>query len=398
MKDIRNKSLVLLLLFVLAACMGLAGCGSGQSDAGEEQKAAAASEEAPAAEEAPVLKGCAISHEERFGGINILIGIEEFGELGFAFGDSMDITFSNGYTMEDIPYYNGYYTDPGRPLLIGYPGSESICLKINYGDDLWDQAGVTEADTAAVSLAAAGAYKDVQEAMDLQYSNDRDEFSSDEVFANFRSVSCSGIRPDTVYRSASPADNSNGRAAITDRLCKEKGIAFILDLADSEEDIEGYIEAEDFDSPHFLPLYRGGKVIPLDMNANYKSEEFAALIAKGLTEMSKAEGPYLIHCTEGKDRTGFVCALVEALAGAEYREIVDDYMITYDNYYGISEEADAARYQTIKEKNIDAMLVYLAGCEAKDLPEADLAAGAEKYLTGAGMNEQDIHALLERIQ
>lgn len=73
-------------------------------------------------------------------------------------------------------------------------------------------------------------------------------------------------------------------------------------------------------------------------------------------------------------------------------------MITYDNYYGISEEADAARYQTIKEKNIDAMLAYLAGCEAKDLPEADLAAGAEKYLTGAGMNEQDIHALLERIQ
>lgn len=45
-----------------------------------------------------------------------------------------------------------------------------------------------------------------------------------------------------------------------------------------------------------------------------------------------------------------------------------------------------------------AVCMGLAGCEAKDLPEADLAAGAEKYLTGAGMNEQDIHALLERIQ
>ena len=393
MKDIRKKSLALLLLFVLAVCMGLAGCGSGQSDAGAEGEAPSA-----ASEEAPALKDCAISHEERFGGVSIMIGIEEFGALGFAFGDSVDITFSNGYTMEDIPYYNGYYTDPGKPLLIGYPGSESICLKINYGDDLWDQAGVTEADTASITLADAGAYRDVQEAMDLQYSNDREDFSSDEVFANFRSVSCSGIRPDTVYRSASPADNQNSRAAVTDRLCKAAGIGFVLDLADSAEDIEGYIEAGDFDSPYFLSLHEEGKVIPLDMNANYQSEEFAASAAKGLSELSKAEGPYLIHCTEGKDRTGFVCALLEALAGAEYGEIVDDYMITYDNYYGISEEADAARYQTIKEKNIDAMLAYLAGCEAKDLPEADLAAGAEKYLTGAGMNEQDIHALLERIQ
>ena len=52
--------------------------------------------------------------------------------------------------------------------------------------------------------------------------------------------------------------------------------------------------------------------------------------------MTEHSGPCLIHCVEGKDRTGFVCALMLALAGASAQEIIDDYMITYYNYYGIT--------------------------------------------------------------
>jgi len=46
------------------------------------------------------------------------------------------------------------------------------------------------------------------------------------------------------------------------------------------------------------------------------------------------DGPYLIHCTEGKDRAGFVSAVLEALMGADLQEIVADYMKSYENYYG----------------------------------------------------------------
>ena len=48
-----------------------------------------------------------ISHEEKFGGIYIEITIDDFNKLGFSFGDSVDITFSNGYELKDLPYYNG---------------------------------------------------------------------------------------------------------------------------------------------------------------------------------------------------------------------------------------------------------------------------------------------------
>ena len=69
----------------------------------------------PEAPEEPVpsVKGCALIHETEFGGVYIKMPIEEFNQLGFEYGDSVTVKFSNGYTMEDIPYYNGYYTQTG---------------------------------------------------------------------------------------------------------------------------------------------------------------------------------------------------------------------------------------------------------------------------------------------
>jgi hypothetical protein len=104
--------------------------------------------------------------------------------------------------------------------------------------------------------------------------------------------------------------------------------------------------------------------------------------------MAEHEGPYLVHCTEGKDRTGFVCMLLEALCGASYDEIVDDYMITYDNYYGITKEAEAERYDTIVTYVLLPMVQVLSG--DSDPASADLAAGAEQYLLDGGMTQSQI--------
>ena len=54
------------------------------------------------------LKDKAVTHETKFGGIYIDETIEDFNKLGFKFGDSVDVTFSNGYKHLDLPYYNGY--------------------------------------------------------------------------------------------------------------------------------------------------------------------------------------------------------------------------------------------------------------------------------------------------
>lgn len=78
-------------------------------------------------------------------------------------------------------------------------------------------------------------------------------------------------------------------------------------------------------------LFDNGDVDALDMSVNYRSQKFADKLVEDLRQMIVQDGPYLIHCTEGKDRTGFTCALLEALCGASYDEMLDDYMISYDN-------------------------------------------------------------------
>lgn len=65
-------------------------------------------------------------------------------------------------------------------------------------------------------------------------------------------------------------------------------------------------------------LNMNGNVILLALSANYRSEGFAQTLCSALYEMTKYEGPVLIHCVEGKDRTGFVCTLLSALANSTY--------------------------------------------------------------------------------
>ena len=352
---------------------------------------------APAPEEAPALTDARILHEEEFGGVYICCTIEDFNALGFTCGDSVTITFSNGYVLDDLPYYNGYYTATGQPLLIAYPGYPYIKAAINNGDDLFAAAGLQEGDTASVTLREKGKYAAIQDARDIHYTDKREDYASDAVFANFRSVQAGSLRHDTLYRSASPCDNQHARAACVDALISEAGVAFILNLADNEQKIQGYLENPGFSSLYFLSLYQDGMVEPIALNMNFGSQEFKTKAANGLAVMAEKEGPYLVHCTEGKDRTGFVCMLLEALCGASYEEIVSDYMITYDNYYGITEEKEKERYDVIVENVLVPMIRSLAGNEDADVRTADLPGCAERYLLDGGMSAAQIELLRERL-
>ncbi len=343
------------------------------------------------------VDGLGVIHETEFGGVCLAIAIDDFNARGFEYGDSVTVTFSNGYTMEDLPYFNGYYVNVGEPLLVAYPGYDYIKAAINYGKDVWEFAGLDDGMTAAVTLKERGKYLDVQEASDIHYFDERGKYPSDAVFANFRAVNVGRLRENVLYRSASPCDNQHNRASYVDALIKEAGVNCVVDLADSEAKVQKYIAADDFHSPYWLSLYEGGHVILLSMSMNFQADDFKAKVCDGLRAMSVQEGPYLVHCTEGKDRTGFMCMLLEALAGASYREIADDYMITYDNYYKITEQSDKAKYDTILNRNLVAMIRYIVNDDSVDLATADLSVYARSFLLSVGMTDAEIDAVLARI-
>ena len=349
-------------------------------------------------ESTPVLSDCPLKHCSDHTGIFLMISIDEFNKLGFQYGDSVDLSFSNGYALSSIPYYTGYYGKPYETLLVAYPSADYIKVSINYGADFFTEASLSEDDTCTITLHEPAAYHLIQEANAIHYEDDRSLFASDEVFANFRSVCAGTIRDHWLYRSASPCDNRRGRAAVADRLAEEAGIRYIIDLSDTEERIQQHITAEDFNSPYFLQLYKDGRVLPLNMSMRFTDEVYRQKINEVVTAMAENEGPYLLHCVEGKDRTGFLSALLEALCGADYAEIEADYMKTYDNYYGINQNDTPEQYQTIREQYLNIILEEIVSDDSVDVTEADLASYAYDYLVNIGIREDVIRKLQANLQ
>lgn len=327
-----------------------------------------------------------VTEIEKYGHASTDVLIEDFYKKGFKTGDMITAIFDNGFVLES-PFLDGYYVDNGNPLVRAYPGHTNIAVCINYGK-LNQVADVQVGDKVTIMLTGPEEYKLQYEIRKLERTNNRADYASDEIFANFRNITAGNLAKGVLFRSSSPVNNELGRAAYADNLIKSSKINTVVNLADSNENIESYMKEEGFASLYYAELYKNNKVLPLNMGLAFSSEDFKESIIKGLIFMSENQGPYLFHCTEGKDRAGYFAALVESLMGAKKDEIVKDYMQSYINYYGVAEGTE--KYNVISQ-DILAMLKVIAGNE--DLDSADLAMAAEKYLISGGMTAEQINKL-----
>jgi hypothetical protein len=101
---------------------------------------------------------------------------------------------------------------------------------------------------------------------------------------------------------------------------------------------------------------------------------------------------------EGKDRTGYVCALLEGLCGATYEEIVADYLVTYYNYYGVTPDKDAEVCNSLVSLRLNTCLMYYAGVsDESQLPKVDFAKAFANYLLSHGMSQQQLDALIQAL-
>ena len=325
-----------------------------------------------------------ITEDAEFHQISLNISIDDFNQLGFRYGDSCDILFPDGNLLKDIPYYNGYYCRTGQTQIVSYPGDASVGIAVCNSEPAWEIYRCREGDSVTVTLAEAGKYSDIQDALNTVYSNDRADYPDDAAFANFRVMSGGRLKKGLFFRGASPVNDAYHRARFVDALIRETGIRFVLDLADTEEKIRIY--AETSQPEYFLSLHDAGLVAPLGLTASFMTGDFLKSLASGLREMVRHEGPYYIHCLEGKDRTGFVCLLLEALCGADESELEADYMKTYANYYGIV--PGSKQYNAILDIKFRDIADWLAG-----LGDGSTEAGARACLFQSGMSEKEIDDL-----
>ena len=343
----------------------------------------------------------------KYGNVYTDCTAENFTEvLGLTWGDLVTVKFlDQTLVLPVIPTYS--YVDSGKPAIIlgktetGAPtGYVSLAINMgNFGQTYglavkktdeagnwyWEAAeGVTFPVTVTYELAEKEGYMAEYLLHELNRTNNREDYAhlSDAEFANFRVIATSGIRANTLYRTSSPINPELGRNTYADAALKAAGVTVIMNLADSKEGAEAY---EGFAETY----YAGQKVIYLNLGVDFAAEDFQEGLAKGLKFFAENPGVYAVHCTEGKDRAGFVTALLECLTGATYEEVIADYMLTYVNYYGV--EPGSEKYNAIAESNIIKSLERAFGVE--DLSKADLDAEAAEYIRSIGLSEKEVTAL-----
>lgn len=327
----------------------------------------------------------------KYGNVTTDIPETVFAGAGYEVGDILNITV--GETTIQAPYGTGYSNvDTGNPIVLADKDTGRIAVAINMGN-FAETYGVTVDDTVlSFSMAEKAGYLEEYEIrnIDALRTNVREDYESDEIFANFRNVVIGDIAEGVLYRSSSPVNPELGRNTYADDLTKAAGVKTVINLADSQEKMEGY---EGYAESYYATL----NVIPLDMGVDFTAEDFNAKLKTGLEYMIANEGPYLIHCTEGKDRAGFVNTLLAAAMGADLDEIVDDYMVSFENYYGVEYHSD--RWTRIAQSNVIANLITIAGVEDEAaLEKTDLKAAAEAYLTETvGLTAEQVTALQETL-
>ena len=348
---------------------------------------------------------------QKYGNLVLTIEKKDLDAMGAEYGDVFTVSFQD--TEVYAPYCTNY-SDVDLGSIVLRNDGETLILAINMGDFattysiaekvsnpdktykwIFEEGKTMEDITLLLTLTGKGEYRDEWLIHQLSRTDNREDYSSDAAFANFREIKGGKIGEGALFRSSSPINNEIGRAKYADALVKENGIRTVMNLADSEESIVSYMGKEDFASPYYASLFENGDVIALNMGVSFKTREFQASLSEGLTFLAYKEGPYLVHCTEGKDRAGFTSALLSALMGLTYQEIVEDYMTTYENYYHI--EKGSEQYEAVKKSNIDSMLSFIASVESDKLSQVDLSLKAEDFLLAIGMEEDTVRKLKENL-
>ncbi len=183
-----------------------------------------------------------------------------------------------------------------------------------------------------------------------------DEFQDSEELGNFRSVIKKGEK-DLLFRSYHPLipsykedyklrDIETIRQETVRELIDYKGIKNIINLSDSYSEFEKYIKDEKMtyykklwllDNIHFVPIsYDSAYYYPhLEKSMEIYQYTFSQCIKKIINIIAEEEGPFLVHCRLGSDRTGVVIAFLLLLSGYSRDYIESDYLKT--NNMGIGQ-------------------------------------------------------------
>ncbi|MGV8909931.1 MAG: tyrosine-protein phosphatase [Propionicimonas sp.] len=238
--------------------------------------------------------------------------------------------------------------------------------------------------------------------------------------SNFRDVSGTGLELadgkrmalGVVYRAAKLSTLS----ASDSRELTSAGVSEVIDLRTDEvaaRSPDVPIKGADHQLVNMFAVYRTPSVTYRtaaaavahmeQMNVDFVTEPAQRhRIATALKLVAAADGPVVVHCTEGKDRTGWISALLQLNAGASRAQVMTEYVKS--NQYRAA-TIDAGYRAKLKSSGRAAAEVELAlsrvrpGYLGAGLDELDAKyGGISGYLTkGLGLSTTTITRLQARL-
>ena len=284
-------------------------------------------------------------------------------ESGLAYGDIVRVSFlDKSIEMPIVPIFSSVKQgQPGLALRkndISDEYDRMATLFINFGDFIttygiaklekhedgtleWVVSeDVTFPLTFEITLVEKAGYLTEVELSTLSRTNNREDYPhlTDWQYANFRQVKTTGMG-NCLYRSSTPLIPDLGRNTFAMKALEEAGINVIINVDDNGSD--------------HLPdsYYVKQNVFFETMSIDITSESNMELLSRILRFMADNPGVYCIHCKEGKDRTGFIIAVLELFMGATVDEVIEDYMLSYENFYGV--ERGTEKYTYISKTLLD---------------------------------------------
>lgn len=235
-------------------------------------------------------------------------------------------------------------------------------------------------------------------------TNNRADYSSDETFANFYEVTGGDLKPGILYRSFSPLYDpaKQARSTYVNELAEQYDIQFDIALSYTDETVQAAVESQE---GYCITLCSEDKYVAPGMGYIYfQTKEKTKMVMQSMLDN---DGAYLVHCNVGRDRTGYMILLLQALCGCTPEEMMECESRAFCNLYHI--EVGSEEYKTVVKCTYDRNMFLIAHPEKIpdifeidwdniDVSDVNTEEAAYNYCTSyLGFTDEEISALKEKL-
>lgn len=348
--------------------------------------------------ETPTISGDVIG-TDIYENLMVSFTAEDMLDRGFSYGDYVTIEVGD-YDLKSVEFIEGLDSSSYFSVFIS-KGEGSARIGVFSGPAIVANDG----EEVKVTYDGKNEGYHYMEAL-KKMATDPDMFTDMKDYANFFELTGGDLAQGRVFRSYSIIKDADvpSKSYYADQLSEQYGVNYLIMLPYSEADLKNVPDW--FEGTYGEKLIKEGKYITLDMrpadmfNNPEKTKELVSAIIEN-------EGPYMLFCECGKDRTGLMSIIVQGIAGASNEEIRSSYMKAFENLYLLEEGTDT--YKAVQGNTYEHMIYLIAHPEMGskpylvdwadiDVSDIDVSAAVMSYLKGTiGLTDEQISLAREHL-